>query len=160
MQCGPTWIDLRMSKLWEEGDRARHYTCAERWLVCPDVSWTAFTVYPTSSDHSWIGGEDVCYSAFEVAAAIERWSTIHAGLSGCPEFVEALKRDLERAEAKGTRLEIIYAKHLLEAMLARIAIAQAEDAKPFARYRCPPRIGPGDAETAALLSAWEADYDN
>ena len=137
-EAGLTWIDERMADGWRSGDRAGHYSAAARWIVYTDESNTAFVVLATNSDNSWMGGDDTSYPAIEAAAAIERWSTTRAGINKCPEFIDALRVDVLRAEAKGTRLEVVRAKYLLEAMLTRVAIAHAEDAKPFTKYADPP----------------------
>jgi hypothetical protein len=158
MQAAPTWIDERMVEVWRGGDRVRHYTGADRWIVYPNESSTAFVVLATNGDQSWIGGDDTSYPAFEVAAAIERWSTIRAGLNECLEFIDALDRNLQLAEAKGARQEIIRAKYLLDAMRARVAIAHAEDAPPFTGYAVHQPVD--DAETATLIIPWEADDDS
>lgn len=158
MQAAPTWIDRWMAELWRGGDRGRHYTGADRWLIYPDESCTAFMVLATNGEQSWIGGDDTSYSAFEAAAAVERWSTTCCGLNDCLEFVDALHRGIQHAEAKGTRLEVLRAKYLLDAMLARVAIAHAEDAKPFTGYAVHKPFD--DAETATLIVRWEADDDS
>lgn len=157
MDAGLTWIDDRMADQWGCRNRARFYTGADRWIVYPDESRTAFVVLATNNDHSWIGGDDDCYPALVVAAAIERWSTKRAGLNECPEFIDAMERDMQNAEAKGTRLEIIRAKYLLDAMRARVAIVLAEDAPPFTGHAQHQPCD--DAETATLIP-WEAGYDS
>jgi hypothetical protein len=141
------------------GGRARFYTGADRWIVSPDESRTAFMVLATNSDQSWIGGDAECYPAHMVAASIERWSTERAGLNGCREFVDALERDMLRAEAKGTRLEIIRTKYLLDAMRARVVVAQAEDAQPFTGCGHHRPADVDDSETATLIIPWEAGHD-
>jgi hypothetical protein len=158
MKAGLTWIEERMAYMWGHGDWATHYTGGARWIVYSDESRTAFVVLATNDDHSWIGGDDTCYSARAVAAAIERWSTQSAGLNESPDFIDALERDLSRAEAKGTRLEIIRAKYLLDAMRARVAIALAEDTSPFSGYAQPVLVE-DDAEVATLIIPWEAGHD-
>lgn len=155
MDAGLTWIDERMADGWRCGDRARFYTGADRWIVHPDESRTAFVVLAMNSDQSWIGGDDDCYPAHVVGAAIERWSTKSAGLNECPEFIDALGHDMQRAEAKGTRLEILGAKYLFDAMRTRVAIALAEDASPFTGYAQHQSADDG-GETATLIIPWEA----
>ncbi len=157
-QAAPTWIDERIAEAWRCGERARHYTGAARWIVYLDESCTAFVVLATNSDQSWIGGDDTPYPAFEVAAAIERWSADSAGLNDCPEFIDALQRDMRHAEAKGTRLDIIRAQYLLNAMQARTAIAHAEDAPPFTGFARP--WPDHEAKTSTLVIPWEAGHDS
>lgn len=158
MEAAPTWIDERMAAGWRYGDRARYYTGADRWIVYSDESRTAFVVLPTNSEQSWLGGDDIPYLAFEAAAAIERWSTPRAGLNACPDFIDALERNVQLADAKGTRLEIIRANFLLDAMRARVEVAQAEDAPPFTGYAQPHPVD--DEETATIIIPWGAGYDN
>lgn len=155
-----TWIEERMASSWGYGDWAAYYTAAERWIVYPDESCTAFVVLATNGDNSWLGGDDACYCACDVAASIERWSTKSAGLNACPEFIDALEYDLRQAEAKGTRLQVIRARFWLDAMRARVAIAQAEDARPFTGYAQHQSADDDDAETTTLVVPWEVGHDS
>jgi hypothetical protein len=159
-EVAPTLIDRRMAETWRAGDRARYYTGAERWIVYADESNTTFVVLATNSDRSWIGGDDTSYPAIEVAAAIERWSTTRAGLDKCPNFIDALRVEVLRVEAGGTRLEIIRAKYLLEAMLARVAIGQAEDMMPFSGCGHPLIIKDDDLWTGTIIVPWRAEDDS
>ena len=155
-----TWIDERMAYSWRCGDWTAQYTAAARWIVCPDESRTAFVVLATNGDNSWVGGDDTCYSARDVADAINRWSTEGAGLDACPEFIDALEHDLRQAEAKGTRLQVILANFRLEAVRARVAIARAEDAPPFTGYAQRQSFDDDDAETMTLVVPWEVGHDS
>ena len=113
-----------------------------------------------NAGHGSFGGEDAGYTAVEVASAIERWGTPVAGLETCPQFLEALERHTRHVNAKGTHLEILRAKYLLDAMRARVAIAQAEDEPPFAGYaQHQPPDDMDDAKTTTLVLPWEAAYD-
>jgi hypothetical protein len=106
---------------------------------------------------SSFGGEDAAYTAEEIASAIERWATPTSGLDATSEFLEALKRNVQRVKAKGAQLEIIRAKYLLDAMRARVAIAQVEDASPFPEYGKYELAD--DADTEILASSEVADDD-
>jgi hypothetical protein len=120
-------------------------------------SSTAFIVMSGNAGHGSFGGEDIANSAEEIASAIERFGSPVAGLEACPAFFEALERNSEHAEAKGTRLEIIRGNYLLDAMRARVAIAQAEDAPPFTGYG--QRHSVDEFDAAALSIPWEPGHD-
>ena len=126
-----TWIDAGLACEWQGGRPAR-YDLTIRWFVTLDEHDTAFVVLSGNAGHGSFGGEDAGYTAVEVASAIERWGTPVAGLETCPQFLEALERHTRHVNAKGTHLEILRAKYRLDAMRARVAIAQAEDEPPFA----------------------------
>ena len=92
-----------------------------------------------------------------LASAIERWATSISGLEADPQFLEALERNVQKAIATGTRLEIIRSKYLLDAMRARVDIAKAKDALPFAGFGQPQVEYEGDdlVEFAPLILAWD-----
>jgi len=154
MKAAPTWIDAGLAYEWQSGRPAR-YDRTLRWFVSLDQSRTAFVVMSGNAGHGSFGGEDTAYTAKEVASAIERCGTLVAGLETCPEFLEALKRDIQRAKDKGTRLEIIRAKYLLNAMRARLSLARAEDVLPFIRHAEPIHADDDKSESSALIIPWE-----
>lgn len=130
MEAAPTWIDAGVVSEWQAGHPAR-YDRTDRWFVYLHESHAAFVVLSGNAGHGSFGGEDTGYSAAEIASAIERWGTPIAGLETCPEFLEALERNVKHVSATGARLELIRAKYLLAAMRARVAIAEAIDAPLF-----------------------------
>lgn len=156
MEVPPTWIDAGLAYAWQAGHPVRHDR-TDRWFVYLHESHAAFVVLSGNAGHGSYGGDDCSYSASEIASAIERWGTPVAGLEACPAFFEALDRNLEHAGDRGTRLDIIRAKYLLDAMRARAAIAQAEDALPFTGYG--QRLPADEADAATLIIPGEANHD-
>lgn len=156
MDEAPTWIDAGLARAWQRGSPDR-YDPTTRWFVGLDESNTAFEVMSGNAGHGSFGGDDSAYAAEEVAFAIERFGTPVAGLKACPEFLEALERYAERVNAKGTPLENIRAQYLVDAVRARVAIAQAEDASPFTGYARHQMAD--DTETATLIIPWEMGHD-
>ena len=154
MEAAPTWIDAGMAREWQYGRSAR-LDLTDRWFVFLDESWSAFTVMSGNASHSSFGGEDSCYDAKEAASAIERWAKPNAGLETCSAFFEALERDLRLAETRGTPLEIVRAKYLLEAMRARAAMAKSADESPFTDFG---QGQPLEREDASYLSSREAGF--
>jgi hypothetical protein len=153
----PTWIDAGLAREWQCGRPAR-YDLTTRWFVALDEGRTAFVVLSGNADHGSFSGEDTGYTAEEVASAIERCATPVAGLETCPEFLEALERHARHINAKGTQLEILRARYLIDAMWARVAIAKAEDASPYKGYAKRQPVD-DDAEAATLIIPWEAGHD-
>jgi hypothetical protein len=154
----PTWIDAGLAREWQYG-RAARYDLTTRWFVALDESCTSFVVLSGNAGHGSFGGDDTGYTAAEVASSIERCGTPAAGLETCPEFLEALERHARHINAKGTQLEILRARYLFDAMRARVAIAQAEDASPFKGYAQRQPLD-DDAEAATLIIPWEAGHDS
>jgi hypothetical protein len=158
MTLAPTWIDTGLALEWLNGCVARH-DITTRWFVSFDESRAGFVMMSGNAGHGSFGGDDTVYTAEEIASAIERWATLASGLEACPLFLEALEHHARRANAKGTQLEIIRAKYLIDAMRARIAIAQAEDAPSFAGFKgC--QTADYDGEGTAVVLPWEAGHDH
>lgn len=156
MAEAPTWIDAGLAREWQRG-RPDRYDLTIRWFVGLDEGRTAFVVMSGNAGHGSFGGEDTAYTAEEIAFAIERFGTPVAGLEACPEFLEALERYAQHVNAKGTPLENIRAQYLVDAVRARVAIAQAEDASPFTGYARHQMAD--DTETATLIIPWEMGHD-
>lgn len=158
IDAAPTWIDAGLAREWQSG-RSVRYDFTNRWFVALDESCTAFVVMSGDAEHGSFGGDFTGYAAEEIASAIERFGRPVAGLETCPQFLEALERYIERIRAKGTRLEVIRAKYLLDAMQARVAIAQAEDALPFSEFARQVLVE-DDAGVATLIVPWEFGNDS
>lgn len=150
MASAPTWIDAGLALEWLNGCVARH-DLTTRWFVSFGESRAGFVMMSGNAGHGSFGGDDTGYTAEEIASAIERWATPASGLEACPLFLEALEHNARHANARGTRLEIIRAKYLIDAMRARVAIAQAEDAPSFGRFKaCQAADDDGEGTTVVL----------
>jgi len=86
--------------------------------------------YESGSGDS-MGGEDTCYHALTVAAAIERWSSPEMGLVASSPFFGELRRLEKYAEeqAKQAQFEAVRCRSLLDAMTMRAELAASEAAR-------------------------------